>query len=364
MRSKEACPITAIKVPKGVNLIFHSIRAGGGMERYVRDLINGISALDIQLRVVCMQLDWPDKPPLGVEFVVKPGRTPLSRLNTLWFERSALRYCQPGWPVLSISRVPGCDIALAGGTHLGHLRQRGKRFLGLFNRLTVVHESRMYKLARLIVAHSSRVAEEIESIYGVPNAKIRTLYPPVDTNHFSLLAQNQREEVRLSLGIPRDAFLLLFPSNNHELKGADLILEALSDWNSGIRLAVVGKAPLIAPDVINLGYQKNMPRLYAAADAVILASRYEAFGLVGPESILCGTPVLFANQVGAGEVLSERACFRFERTLPSLRAALGEALKRHKSGTLQLNDPAAHIHYPFSVEQHLVSIFEALSEIQ
>ena len=173
MRLKEACLITAMKMPKGVNLIFHSVRPGGGMERYVLDLINGISALDIQLRVVCMQLHWPGKPSRGVEFVVKPGRTPLSRLNTLWFERNALRHCQPGWPVLSISRVPGSDIALVGGTHLGHLRQRGKRFLGLFNRLTVVHESRMYQLAKLIVSHSSRVAEEIESIYQVPKSKMR-----------------------------------------------------------------------------------------------------------------------------------------------------------------------------------------------
>jgi glycosyltransferase involved in cell wall biosynthesis len=88
---------------------------------------------------------------------------------------------------------------------------------------------------------------------------------------------------------------------------------------------VAGKTPLNAPNVINLGFRQDMPELYAAADAVILASHYEAFGLVGPEAILCGTPAIFSTTVGAAEVLSEQACLRFERTVPALR----EALKKH-----------------------------------
>ncbi|MDZ7921048.1 glycosyltransferase [Rhodoferax sp.] len=163
------------------------------------------------------------------------------------------------------------------------------------------------------------------------------------------------------MGIASEDFLLLFPSNNHALKGADLILEALRDFDPRIKLVVAGKTHLNASNVINLGFCQNMPTLYGAADAVILASQYEAFGLVGPEAVLCGTPALFANTVGAAEVLSDDACIRFERTVPSLRSALTKALGKFEKGTLALQDPSSHIRYPYSPSQHFDVVFKLLA---
>ncbi len=344
--------------PEGLNLIFHSVRPGGGMERYVLDLIGALSRLGLALRVVAQRVDWAEAP-VGVDFVVLPPHTRIARIDTLLFERHALRHAHPGWPTLAISRVAGADIAIVGGSHLGHLHDRGKR-PGWFDRLTIARESAMYAKARAIVAHSGKVAGEIGALYGVPADKIHTLYPPVDTAVFSLAARAGRAATRAALGVADDEFLLLFPSNNHALKGADLILSALAESEPGIRLAVAGKAPLNAPGVINLGFRQDMPALYATADAVILASRYEAFGMVGPEAVLCGTPVLFAETVGAVEVLSETACLRFARTVEGLRGALINALQRRVAGTLSIADPAAHIHYPYSVEQHATAVLALL----
>jgi len=328
------------------------------MERHVVDLITGFSRLGVRLRVICQTLDWPNDLPPQVEFVVKSPMSPWSRLNTWWFENHALRLCQPDWPVIAISRVPGADLAIVGGTHLGHLRDRGRKHLNWFNRKTAERESKMYARVKSIIAHSGKVAREIAELYEVDSNTIHTLYPPVDVTVFSLAARSKRSELRQQLGLSPDEFLLLFPSNNHALKGADLILDALNGWEPRIRLAVAGKSHLQAEGVINLGFRNDMEQLYAAADAVILASRYEAFGLVGPESVLCGTPVLFANGVGAAEVLSDRACIRFERTVPALRAALKEALNRKANGSLPLVDPASHIHYPYSVDLHLAALLQ------
>lgn len=348
-------------VPSGINLIFHSVRPGGGMERYVLDLIAGLARRGIRLRVITRRLDWPGERPDGVEFVVVPDRTPFSRLNNYRFEARACRHIQPGWPTIGISRIPGgADLAIVGGTHIGHLQDKGKLRPGLFDRLTIRHEQALYEHARSIVAHSERVRQEIIRHYGAPAGKVVTLYPPVDTNQFSLGARSGREALRQQIGVAPDQMLLLFPSNNHELKGGDLILEALESLGSRIRLVVAGKAPLDHPGVINLGFRRDMPALYAAADAAILASKYEAFGLVGPEAILCGTPVLFANSIGAVEVLSETACLRFERTVDSLRAALSSALERFDAGTLALDTPEQHIHYPYSIEAHLDALLQRL----
>ena len=47
-----------------------------------------------------------------------------------------------------------------------------------------------------------------------------------------------------------------------------------------------------------------MPPYYSAADALVVPSYYESFGLVGLESLACGTPVV-ATRVGAMEDIIE-----------------------------------------------------------
>ena len=49
-------------VPSGINLIFHSVRPGGGMERYVLDLIAGLARRGMRVRVVTRRLNWPGLP--------------------------------------------------------------------------------------------------------------------------------------------------------------------------------------------------------------------------------------------------------------------------------------------------------------
>lgn len=345
----------------GLNLIFHSIEQGGGMERHVLDLIHYASERGLSVRAVTRRLNWPGTLPANVEFVAIPDRTPIARLNTMLFESRALAQCQPKWPTIGISRVPGVEMSIVGGTHKGHLLDRRRGYFGFFDRRTVTREQNMYRQAQVIVAHSAKVADEISLHYGIEPGKIVTLYPPVDTAVFSLAARSGRNAMRKTIGISPGEFMLLFPSNNHVLKGADLILEALQSYDTRVKLVVAGKKPLNAPNVLNLGFCQDMSTLYGAADAVILASHYEAFGLVGPEAVLCGTPALFANTVGASEVLSEDACIRFERTIPSLRSALDKAFRKFEEGQLNLGDPSNHIRYPYSPSQHFDVVFDLLA---
>ena len=350
-----------MSAPSGVNLVFHSIRPGGGMERYVMDVIAELCRRSIPVRGIARKAEWRDAP-AGAEFVVIRDKTPFSRINNALFERRALESCRPGWKTIGISRVPGpVDLAIAGGTHRGHLNDKGKRRAGFFDRLTIQHETEFYRHAKAIMPHSKRVGEEIHRLYDIPAAKLSVHYPPVDTRKFSLAAQQGREAMRQSLGVRPDQFMLLFPSNNHGLKGADLILQALQAFGGKVVLVVAGKAPLQAPHVINAGFCQDMPALYAAADATILASKYEAFGMVGPESILCGTPVLFADTIGAVEVLREPGCHVFSRDAEQLAACLQKVV--HLKGEAQPRDlewVEQSLGYPYSISMHVDSLLSLL----
>lgn len=350
------------KLP-GINLVWHSIRPQGGMDRHVLDLINGFSSRNIPLRVIARMVAWPDRPD-NVEFVVLPDRTPFQRFNNNRFEHKAYDYIKKEWPVIGISRVTGgpIDLSISGGTHLAHLIDKGKKKPGYFDKQVIANEKALYTNSRVIVTHSRRVLEEIVRDYQIDPSKIHVLYPPIDTFFFNMALEGERDRIRRSLGIGKDQFLLLFPSNNHELKGADLILEALEKQDISFVLAVAGKKELKHPKVLNLGFRQDMPALYTAADATILASKYEAFGLVGPESISCGTPVLFSDTIGAAEVLSEPGCYRFRRSVGELRELLGRIGERFKQGQLRIKSPAESIHYPYVFSDYLDELIDLIQK--
>ena len=338
----------------GINIIFHSIRQQGGMDRHVIDLINGFSSRRIPLRIIARVVDWADKPASNVEYIVLPDRTPFSRFNNDRFEHKALDHIKPDWPIIGVSRVTGkVDVAISGGTHKTHLRDKGKKSPGFFDRRVIANEENLYKNANVIIAHSNQVRDEIIREYGIDPEKVKALYPSVDTEAFNLKARKNREAIRKNLGISSDQFVLLFPSNDHQRKGAKLILDAVKDMSDRLVLAVAGKDPLKGAHVLNLGFCRNMPEIYGAADATILASIYEPFGLVGPESILCGTPVLLSETIGAVEVLSEPGCYSFARNATALRELLIKMMDRFDSGDLALSSPERFIHYPYSFDAYL-----------
>lgn len=346
----------------GINLVWHSIRPQGGMDRHVLDLINGFSSRGIPMRVIARTVSWPGEQPAGVEFVVLPDRTPFQRFNNDRFEHKAMNYIKPEWPTIGISRVTGkVEMAISGGTHIAHLRNKGKRSPGFFDRKVIENESALYRQADVIVAHSEQTKNEIIQDYGIAPEKVRALYPSVDVSAFNLDARKKREQVRKAWGVPDDRFVLLFPSNDHERKGGQLILEAMKGLDDSVVLAVAGKSPLNAPGVLNLGFCEDMPSVYAAADATILASVYEPFGLVGPESILCGTPVLLADTIGAAEVLSEPGCFSFSRKADDLRKLIVRIMASHGAGGRGLEAPERFIHYPYSFDAYLDELIGLLA---
>ena len=100
--------------------------------------------------------------------------------------------------------------------------------------------------------------------------------------------------------------MLLFPSSSHERKGLPLIEAALRDSDLPVVVAVAGRPPAqTSAQVRYIGYAKNIEDAYRAADFTVLASKYEPFGLVGIESVMCGAPVIFPTSVGCCSAIAD-----------------------------------------------------------
>lgn len=125
---------------------------------------------------------------------------------------------------------------------------------------------------------------------------------------------------RQQLGFSQDESIVLFVGRFAPLKGIDRLMAAvayLKDYQK-LRLVIVGGDGLSTPESQNLQRlsrelgiqdsvtfvgrveQDNLPPYYSAADALVVPSHYESFGLVALEALASGTPVV-ATKVGAME---------------------------------------------------------------
>lgn len=315
-----------------LTLVHYALARGGGMERYLTDLLRGFAAAGVARRVVVGRADRRIADELGAEVVELPAAFPPRVAAKLVFYLRVRRWLREhaGEPTLGLARVPGAQVMVCGGNHLGYLKARGRRG-GLADRLELHMERRAYAAARLIVAHSEMMRRELQELYGIPDGRLVRLYPPLDTRRFRRFSGDERAALRRRFGFDDRRARLLFPSGSHRRKGLDLLVAAAALLpEKSCEIVVAGAHPpsRLAGAVRYVGPIEAMEELYAACDATVLPSRYEPFGLVYVESVLCGTPAVLPGTAGAAEILAGPGAM----VLPSLQpgaiaAGIAEALQ-------------------------------------
>ncbi len=166
---------------------------------------------------------------------------------------------------------------------------------------------------------------------GIEERRIRVLPNGVDLIHFR---PQPRDEARHALGL--GGFTLLSVGHLIPRKGHDLIIRCLTQL-PGISLLVAGEGSeraalqalaeqLGVSDRVRfcgLVSQVDLPRLYTAADALVLASSREGWANVLLEAMACGTPAIATNVWGNAEVVATSAAgLLVQRTPDSIAEAV------------------------------------------
>jgi glycosyltransferase involved in cell wall biosynthesis len=197
-----------------------------------------------------------------------------------------------------------------------------------------------------------RLARESFSLYRCNEVVVNygTAAPEVDF-------ADAREDFFTSFPHLRDQRFLLFLGRLHEKKGCELLLEAFATMRNSAR-ADQSLHLVIAGPCADEEYQEHLRRMtahaatvtftgmltgnrkwgaFSAADAFILPSHQENFGIAVVEALACGTPVLISNKVNiwreiaadeAGYVENDdlagtaRLVDRWRGTPPAVRAAM------------------------------------------
>jgi D-inositol-3-phosphate glycosyltransferase len=247
----------------------------------------------------------------------------------------------------------------------------------------VLGEEQVAASSDQLVANTAKEARELVDLYGADPARVATVSPGVDLSMFRpespILARStgllphRTGPARRRLGLPRDAYVLLFVGRIQPLKAPDVLLRAVARMladdpalRARLVVAVVGgpsgsgrcrpeglqslAAELGISDVMRFeppSPQRELADWYRAADVTVVPSHSESFGLVAVESQACGTPVV-ASRVGglctavadgeSGVLISGHdpadyaAVLRRLHAEPGLHARLARGAVRHADG--------------------------------
>lgn len=167
-----------------------------------------------------------------------------------------------------------------------------------------------------ITAVSEKARREVVELYGRRPEEVAVIANGVDLERYHPSSvERWREPVRSRLGLQEDQFVLLFVGNHFRHKGGRYALDVLERLPDRVVLVFVGAdAPENVPDpkgllprlvqsrrVIFTGVDPETWKYYGAADAVLLPSLYESFGLVVLEAMAVGLPVITTRTVALGD---------------------------------------------------------------
>jgi UDP-glucose:(heptosyl)LPS alpha-1,3-glucosyltransferase len=184
----------------------------------------------------------------------------------------------------------------------------------LFAALVIPAERRSLRDSRAtVIAVSSALRDDIARIYG-RTAETVVIPHGVDQRQFhSGVRRAFRDETRREWGLAPDTVVFLYVGDLR--KGFAQAILALP-WVPSARLVGVSRTDPepyrklasdngVADRVSVWPPTNSIERYYGAADALVLPTPYDAFGMVITEAMACGVPPITTRLAGASELLTD-----------------------------------------------------------
>lgn len=342
-----------------VALLIESLGALGGAENQAAMLASALAGRGHAVRVFAASVRGTVD---GVE------ATALGVSDHRGFARAAkAAVAGGGYDVVhSFARTVSQDLLrLGGGVHAEYLRRMepSRSTIGRwFSRvnpkekriLALERESFRPESTRLIQAVSDRVRGEVVRHYAVEPARIVVTRNSVDLKRFHPGLRGRRARVLGEMGLPADAFIVLFAGSGFRRKGLGRAIESLAlmprDANAWLLVAGSGGSARYAWMAKRrqvrarfLGARADIDNLYAVADTLVLPTLYDPFPNVVLEAMASGVPAIVTEVAGVSEIITpgtdsfvvpdpgdpHEIASRLSRLLePRERSAVGQAARR------------------------------------
>jgi glycosyltransferase involved in cell wall biosynthesis len=303
---------------------FRPTPGGGGMEKHVFELVQGLLRRGVDVRIICEDRSHLPDPDRSLEDRII-GLPPDSLHAEGWvaqYEEKSRRFAGMLDPahhdIVHCHSHYGRDVALRlsrltrrpGLLTTYHLTPVGSlerlQALGIpepegapIDRAVGEMEATAARLSDRCIAVSKGVQQEVMRLYEVPKERVTVVHNWYNPGCFTVYTRRQSRE---QLGLHPDAPYLLYVGH-FQLHRGRLLAEAMRHLPPEITLLVV------CPEVDEAiqrefggrvrfhGYQTSdgLAQLYAAADLQCFPTVYSGFGLVLVEGMACGCPPVVLN---------------------------------------------------------------------
>lgn len=287
-----------------------------GVARCVVDLVASQAAAGFRVTVVCPSDGSLAREAIaaGAEHVAwRAGRAP---------GLSVLREAVALWRILKAQQPDLVHVHSAKAGLVGRLALRGAvptvfqphawsflAVLGPVRSVAVLWERWAVRWTARIVCVSEAERLQAEAAGVNLSSKVRVVHNGVDAVHF---APRERTAARRRLGLP-DVPLAVCVGRLSDQKGQDRLVRAwptVRDQLPNAQLVLVGEGPArdqlmaaAAQGVLLVGNRCDPRDWYAAADVVVVPSRWEGMALVPLEAAASGRSVVITDVAGAREVV-------------------------------------------------------------
>ena len=164
-----------------------------------------------------------------------------------------------------------------------------------------------------VIAISHRIKDDLAACYGRTSG-VSVIYHGTDLSMFHPAnVARYRCEMRQSIGVANDRFLALYVGDMK--KGAIAAIQAVATTPDVTLLIVSASSTAdakaaaaeaqIEDRVIFVAHSREIEKLFACADAFLLPTIYDAFGLVISEAMAAGLPVVTSRMAGASELITD-----------------------------------------------------------
>lgn len=240
-------------------------------------------------------------------------------------------------------------------------------------------ERRAVRGATVVLGVSSDLVDRARSLGGkdvrlapaaVPRPPGRPPRPPGD-------GERHRQKTRADHGAV-DRSLLLAVGRLEPRQGYDLLLDAAALWSEfdppplvavagegGQRAALERRIDAERLPVLLLGRRDDVPELLAAADLVVLPSRWEARALIAQEALHAGVPLVATDVGGMRELVGDAAVLVPYGDPPALARAVTDLLAdRDRRAALSIAGRAQAATWPTEDDTvaQVLSVYDELTQ--
>jgi glycosyltransferase involved in cell wall biosynthesis len=217
-----------------------------------------------------------------------------------------------GWPASIISKKHRIPLVIS--EHRGRFVDNNPYAGKLMKSFYLPYLKDSFKIASRIITVSSSLQPTIQRIAGIDKNKFFTIPNSVDTEFF-------KPSIRSMAGNP---FIFFSLGVLEYVKGMDILLKAFSQYlssNGPDAELWIGGVGSLSDSLMNLVKELNIGSnirflgflnriqvsdIMRKADAFVLATRFEAFGVVFIEAMASGLPIIGTRSGGPEEIITPR----------------------------------------------------------